>query len=414
MALVIAQEPEVCLGIFTKLQSFNLVPDGCTYSIMIRCYCERNDVDEARKALFALLENGFQPDSATITVLINSLCKRGKVNKALEVFELMGSCNCKAIISVKAQNCLLKGLSYVGRVEEALEMLKGMKEEKNLIDLGPDVYSYTAVMDGLCKVGRSDEAMELLNEAIEMGLKPNVVTFNTLIQGYSREGRPMEGVSVLKLMKNKHGCVPDCISYSTVLHGLLKWNEGMEALGVYREMVRLGFEVDVRMMGTLVRRLCKRSWKEKGMLLQDAYEVFEEMKERGLVVIDQRTLEVMVQALCRGKKFDEALANLSYMVELGYSPHGAINSIPFGKVIQGLCGRGRVEEAVSALLLLHANRGIANRISYRVLIRELNAQGRVFCASFLFGLALKQGVVPQQGAFCCVMKRKEPLKGNNK
>ncbi|KAK9188594.1 hypothetical protein WN944_019999 [Citrus x changshan-huyou] len=42
--------------------------------------------------------------------------------------------------------------------------------------LKPDVYTSTAVMDGFCKVGRSNEAMELLNEAIERGVTPNVVT----------------------------------------------------------------------------------------------------------------------------------------------------------------------------------------------------------------------------------------------
>ncbi|XP_061349838.1 pentatricopeptide repeat-containing protein At5g64320, mitochondrial-like [Gastrolobium bilobum] len=388
MALVIAQEPDVCLRIFKKLPSFQLVPDCCTYSIMIRCYCEKNDMDEAKRALDTILEKGFLPNDATITVLINSLCKRGRVKKALEVFELMGTMGCKP--SVKAQNCLMKGLCYVGKVEEALEMLMGMKETL----LEPDVYSYNAVMDGLCKVGRSDEAMELLNEAVGMGLIPNVVTFNTLIQGYSREGRSMEGVAVLNLMK-KHECVPDCITYNTVLHGLLKWNEVLAALWIYKEMVRLGFEVEVRMMGTLVRRLCKRSWKERG-LLQDAVEVFEKMKERDSVV-DHRTLEVMVQALCVGKKFEEALANLNYMVRLGYSPE----PITFAEVIQGLCATGRVDEAVSTLLLLSANGGIPNRIYYDVLIKELNAQGRLSCASKMFGAALKQGLLPRREPLLC-------------
>ncbi|TKY65672.1 Pentatricopeptide repeat-containing protein mitochondrial [Spatholobus suberectus] len=396
MALVIAREFDICLRIFTKLPSFQLVPDCCTHSILIRCHCEKNDMGEAKRALDSALEKGFQPDAATFTVLINSLCKRGRVNKAREVFELMGRKGCNYKGSVQAQNCLLKGLSYVGKVEEALEMLMGMKGTS----LEPDVYSYTAVMDGLCKVGRSDEAMGLLNEAVGMGLVPSVVTFNTLLQGYSREGRPMEGVNVLKMMK-EHGCVPDCVSYNTVLHGLLKWNEVVAAHGVYKEMVGLGLEVDVRIMGTLVRRLCKRSWKERG-LLQDAGEVFEKMKERGSVV-DQGTLEVMVQALCWGKRFDEALANLKEMVRLGYTPE----AITFEKVIQGLCAGGRVDDAVSTLVLLHANGGIPDRVSYDVLIKELNEEGRLFCASNLFGAALKLGVVPNREPRLIVMKSEE-------
>ncbi|XP_045797471.1 pentatricopeptide repeat-containing protein At5g64320, mitochondrial-like [Trifolium pratense] len=380
MALWIAQKSELCATMFTKLSSFHLVPDSCTYSIMIRCHCQKNEVEEAKRVLFTVLENGFVPDSTTITVLINSLCKRGKVKKAMEVFEFMERKGLK--ISVQQHNCLLKGLSYVGKIEEALEILMNMKKT----NFGVDVYSYTAVMNGLCKVGRSDDAMDLLNEVVEIGLIPNVVTFNILIQGYSIEGRPMEGVGVLKMMK-KYECVPDYISYNTVLHGLLKWNEIDEAFEVYKEMVEIGFDVDFRMMRTLVRRLCKRSWEEKG-LLEDAYEVFEKMKERVLVV-DKRTIEVMVEACCRGEKFDEALVNLNDMVRWGYS----VKAIAFEKVIVGLCGQGRVDEAVSTLFLLHANGGIGDLVSYDVLVNELNAHGRVFCASVLFGFALKQGVV---------------------
>lgn len=380
MALVIAQKPDFCQTMFTKLSSFHLVPDSCTYSIMIRCHCSKNELEEAKRVLFTVLENGFEPDSATITVLINSLCKRGKVKKAMEVFEFLERKGLK--LGVQAYNCLLRGLAYVGRVDEAVEILMDMKTG----NIGVDVYSYSAVMNGLCKVGRSDEAMELFDEAVGVGLRPDVVTFNALIEGYSREGREMEGVGVLKMMK-EHGCVADLINYKTVLHGLLKWNETVEAFGVYKEMVRIGFEVDSRMMGTLVRRLCKLSWREKG-LLEDACEVFEKMKERGLVV-DKRTVEVMVEALFRGEKFDEALVNLNDMVRWGYSLEG----IAFEEVIEGLCGQGRVDEAVSTLLLLQANGGFLDRVSFGVLVNELNAHGRVFCASFLFGVALKHGVV---------------------
>ncbi|XP_047148464.1 pentatricopeptide repeat-containing protein At1g09900-like [Vigna umbellata] len=381
MALVIAQELDICLSLFAKLPSFQLVPDCCTHSIMIRCHCEKNDMDEAKRALDTALEKGFRPDAATFTVLISSLCKRGRVNKAREAFEAMGRKGYKA--GVQAKNCLLKGLSYVGKVDEALEMLMGMKGTS----LEPDIYSFTAVMDGLCKVGRSGEAMELLDEVVGMGLEPSVVMFNTLIQGYSREGRPVEGAAVLELMK-EHECIPDCVSYNTVLHGLLKWNEVLAALGVYKKMVGLGLEVDARLMGTLVRRLCKRSGR-KNSLLQDAYDVFEKMKERGPVV-DQRTFEVMIQALCVGKRFDHAFATVNEMVELGYSPE----AITFDKVILGLCAGGRVDDAVSTLVLLHASGGIPSKISYDVLIKELNEEGRLFCACNLFGSALKLGVFP--------------------
>jgi pentatricopeptide repeat protein len=43
--------------------------------------------------------------------------------------------------------------------------------------------------------------MELLSEALEMRLTPNAVICNILFDGFAKEGRPMKGSGVLKLMK---------------------------------------------------------------------------------------------------------------------------------------------------------------------------------------------------------------------
>ncbi|KAF9587482.1 hypothetical protein IFM89_003421 [Coptis chinensis] len=74
--------------------------------------------------------------------------------------------------NVQTYNCLMKGLCYVGKVEEAFKLLVKMKKSLKK----PDIYTYTAVMDGFGKVGRSDEGWSSLEEALADGLKPNVVT----------------------------------------------------------------------------------------------------------------------------------------------------------------------------------------------------------------------------------------------
>ncbi|XVF32722.1 hypothetical protein REPUB_Repub17cG0107300 [Reevesia pubescens] len=179
VCLVTANEPNLALELYSNVASYGLAlsPNCWTFSIMIRCFCKKNNLDEAQRVLHHMMENGYSLNVITFTTLINSLCKRGKLQNA---FEGMGRIRCKPI--VQTYNCLLKGLCYVGKVEEANEMLMNMKKESTK----HDIYSYTAVMNGFCKVGRSNEAMELFNLALDMGLIPNVVTFNTLFTGYSK------------------------------------------------------------------------------------------------------------------------------------------------------------------------------------------------------------------------------------
>ncbi|CAB4284947.1 unnamed protein product [Prunus armeniaca] len=381
MALVIAKEPDIALSLFNEVSAYGLVPDSLTFSIMIRCYCEKNDLDEAIRVLVHMVENGFYPNAATITVLINSLCKRGRLQRALEVLEVMGRIGCKPTVQI--YNCLLKGLCYVGRVEDAYEMLMRIKKDA----IKPDIYTFTAVMDGFCKVGRSDEAMELLDEAVEMGLTPDVVTFNTLFNGYCKEGRPMEGLNVLKQMKERN-CNPDCITYSTLLHGLLKWGKTRNALRVYKEMVENGVEVDGRLMNNLVRGLCRRSRKEKD-LLEDAHEVFEKMQNE-VLGIDASTYGLMIQTLCMEKKMDAAVVCLQEMIGMGYSPW----IITFNNVIKTLCVEGKVTEALLVLSIMYEGGRGTNGISYNPLIHGLNRRGSFLGGCSVYGAAVKRGVIP--------------------
>ncbi|KAI8014643.1 Pentatricopeptide repeat-containing protein [Camellia lanceoleosa] len=383
MALVTEDELELALKLYYNLSYYGLVPDCWTFSIMIRCYCKKNEPSEAKRLVDHMFENGSQPTVATFTVLISTVCRSGRVQKALEVMEIMHRINCKP--TIQTYNCLLKGLCYVGQVEKAYELLMNIKKTSTK----PDVYTYTVVMDGFCKVGRSDEAYELLDEALEMGLIPNVVTFNTLFTGYFKEGRPLEGIGLLNLMKDTN-CIPDYISYSTLLHGLLKWGEIHTALRIYEEMVGIGFQVDERMMNTLLRGLCRRSRKEKEML-EHAHQVFERMKN-GAAVIYSCTYDLMIEVFCTGKDMYKAMVNLREMVEVGYAP----KNITFNNVIRALCVEGKVEEALSVLVLMHRGSSVPTKISFNILISEFNRQGRWLGACNVYGSALKVGVIPEK------------------
>ncbi|XP_004305082.1 PREDICTED: pentatricopeptide repeat-containing protein At5g41170, mitochondrial-like [Fragaria vesca subsp. vesca] len=383
LALAVAKMPDVALSLYSQISSYCLVPDSSTFSVVITCYCEKNDLDEAKRVLVHMIENGFNPSVATITFVIDSLCKKGRLQRALEVFEVMGRVGSKP--SVQMYNCLLKGLCYVGRVEDAYDML--MKIKKGVIQ--PDIYTYTAVMDGFCKVGRTDEAMELLNDAVELGLILDVVAFNTLFDGYCREGRAMEGLNVLKQMKERN-CIPDYITYSTLIHGLLKWGKTRNALRIYKEMVEVGFEVDERLTNDLVRGLCRRSTKEKD-LLEDACELFEKL-QNGVSDIDASTYGLMIQSLCMGKKIDDAMINLKQMLTVGYSPR----MITFNNVIQSLCAEEKMIDALLVLGTAYKFDRVASRVSYNLLIQKLNQHGSMLEACTVYGAALKRGLIPNK------------------
>ncbi|KAK6118194.1 hypothetical protein DH2020_048095 [Rehmannia glutinosa] len=382
MSLVAADEFELALKLKSNLSSFGLFPDNWTYSILVSCYCKKNEPIEAKSVLDHMLETGFEPNVATFTALINSFCENGRLRDAYEVFDIMSRIGCEPTINT--YNCLLKGLCYVGRVEEAFDLMESIKKSS----MKPDIYTYTAMMDGFCKVGRSNEAFDLLNEALEMELRPSVVTYNTLFNGYFKEGKPLFGFGVLRRMKERK-CKPDYISYSTLLHGLLKWGKIKAALDVYNQMVENGLRVDERMMNTLLRGLCRRARKEK-VLLKYAYNVFEEMSNRNYVVYAD-TYDLVVEAFCNGREIGRAFEIFNEMVKIGHSP----KTFTFNIVIRALCGVGEVRKGLTVLMLMHKDRK-PSRIPFNFLINELNRQGRSLPARNVYGMALKRGVVPKR------------------
>lgn len=200
-------------------------------------------------------------------------------------------------------------------------------------------------------------------------------------------------------MKLKN-CIPDYVTYSTLLHGLLKWGKIRVALSVYKEMLELGHDVDGRMMNTLLRGLCRRG-RMNEWVLRDAYEVFDRMRERKIVV-EHRAYELVIEALCNGKEVDKALASLVEMVRIGYSP----GRFTFCNVIRALCEDGKVDGALSVLSLTHrSSRFWVGVPPYNILIKELNRQGRALDAGNVYGAALKRGLM---------VPRKKPIRFSDK
>jgi pentatricopeptide repeat domain-containing protein 1 len=57
------------------------------------------------------------------------------------------------------------------------------------------------------------------------------MTYNCLIEMYAKGGLPWEAVQVLKQLSRKRGIKPDVVSYDTVINGFCRQRLMKEALG---------------------------------------------------------------------------------------------------------------------------------------------------------------------------------------
>lgn len=149
----------------------------------------------------------------------------------------------------------------------------------------PDEKTYAILIYGWCKVNRHEMAQRFLNEMVDRGLEPNVVTYNILLNGICRRAslhpdnrfdRTIQAAEdLLNQMRNK-GIEPDTISYSIILHVYSRAHKPELSLYMFRSMKEKGICPTVATYTSLVKCLasCGR--------LEEAEELLSEMVRDGV------------------------------------------------------------------------------------------------------------------------------------
>lgn len=81
-------DTEEAFRVFRKMIK-NCEPDADTYTMMIKMFCEANDLNMAHKVWKYMKSKRFVPSMHTFAALINGLCQKGDVSKACVLMEEM-------------------------------------------------------------------------------------------------------------------------------------------------------------------------------------------------------------------------------------------------------------------------------------------------------------------------------------
>ncbi|XP_031273224.1 pentatricopeptide repeat-containing protein At1g63400-like [Pistacia vera] len=170
-------------GLLELMSQRGLQPNLVTFNTMISGLCKEGKIEEANGLMELMIQRGLQPNVVTFNSMIDGLCKEGKMEEANNLLELMSQKGCKFLVEI--------GMSGV---EEAFEQGVLVDERAGL---QPNVVTFNSMIDGLCKEGKMEEA--------NGGLQPNVVMFTIMISGLCELGK-MEEVNGLFELMNQRGC----------------------------------------------------------------------------------------------------------------------------------------------------------------------------------------------------------------
>ncbi|KAI5647191.1 hypothetical protein M9H77_33196 [Catharanthus roseus] len=315
-------------------------------------------------------EKKIQPDVVTFGILINNLCKMRRVDQALEVFKSMRGEKESGGISVEPDsviyNTLIDGLCKVGRQEEGLELMEKMRSQDGC---RPDTATYNCLMDGFCKAGEIDRAFELFNQMNSDGVEPNVITLNTLLNGMSKSGRVSTAIQFFDEMQGK-GLRGDATSYTILITAFCSVNNIEKAMKFFDQMLQNGISPDATVYYSLISGLSQAG------RMDDASFVVSKMRASGFC-LDIISYNVLISGFCRKNKFDKAVELFEQMDESGVMPdrvtfntlisyfgekgHLGIvhrlmekmlkdgirpNIVTYGAMIHAHCEAGKLEEAM--------------------------------------------------------------------
>ncbi|KAJ4917849.1 Pentatricopeptide repeat-containing protein [Raphanus sativus] len=307
------------------------VPNIVFYNTIIGGYCKRGEVEKASLVFKELKSKGFMPTLETFGAMINGFCKKGDFAASDGLLKEVRERG--LVVSVWFLNSIMDAKYMHGSKVEVSESMRWIVAN----GCRPDIATYNILINRLCKEGRMEDAVGVLDEAAKKGLVLNNRTYGPLIQGYCNI-KEYEIASKLLLQMAERGCRPDIVTYGILIHGLVASGHMDDAVMMKAKMIDRGVSPDAAIYNMLMSGLCKRGGFLSAKLL------FLEMLDRNISP-DAYVYATLIDGFIRSGDFEEAKKIFSLSIEKGVK----VDVVHHNAMIKGFCRSGMLNEALMCM-----------------------------------------------------------------
>ncbi|XP_031251382.1 pentatricopeptide repeat-containing protein At1g02060, chloroplastic [Pistacia vera] len=383
------------IKMFTMMKSMGVSPSAVTFNILLLVLFKRGRTSMAKNVFDEMLSTfGVTPDVYTFNILIRGFCKNSMVDEGFRFFKEMERFKC--VPDVVTFNTIVDGLCRAGKVKIACNVVKGMGKKN--VDLKPNVVSYTTLIRGYCMKQEIDEALLVFEEMISQGLKPSGITYNTLIKGLC-EVRKFEKIrEVLEGAKESGGFTPDTCTFNTVMVAHCSGGNLVEAFEMFDKMRELQVLPDSSTYSALIRSLCHSSDFER------AEKLFDELSEKEILLSDTGCTPLvaaynpMFEYLCGNGKTKKAEKVFRQLMRRGTQDPSS-----FKTLIVGHCKEGRFKAGYELLVLMLRRDYVPDFEMYDSLINGLLQKGDPLLAQETLEKMLKSSHLPRTSTFHSIL-----------
>ncbi|KAG0494566.1 hypothetical protein HPP92_005560 [Vanilla planifolia] len=197
----------------------------------------------------------------------------------------------------------------------------------------PNIVTYNTVIKAFCESGGSRTFYSFLDEMVRKDVKPNLTTFSIALSGFYREELFSDVKKVLWLMK-KNGRHAGLSIYNARIQSLCKLGRPEEAKELLREMRPRGMKPSWVTYDHLILGYCSVG------NLEEAKRLFKEMGRKQLVPQSSCYFS-LIYYLCRNGDFGSALEICRESMDQNWVPQFSTMKM----LVDGLVGTLQVKEA---------------------------------------------------------------------
>lgn len=201
--------------------------DIISWTTMITCYSQNKKFREALEVFSEMTRNGISPDEVTMATVISACAHIGALDlgKEIHLYALQNGFD----LDVYIGSALIDMYAKCGSLDRSLLVFFKLRE-KNL-------FCWNSVIEGLAVHGYVDEALKMFGRMEREKVKPNGVTFISVLSACTHAGLVEEGRRRFLSMTNDYsiplevghyGCMVDLLSKAGLLEDALELVRSMK------------------------------------------------------------------------------------------------------------------------------------------------------------------------------------------
>merc|ERR1740117_1171225 len=220
-------------------------------------------------------------------------------------------------------------------MDRALAVYEEIRNEK--VELS--IVMYNTLIDACARCGRMEQLENILSDMKTNRVKPNVITYSTMLKGHCQNGDIQTAFLILEQMKKDAHLKPDEIMYNSLLDGCAQNNMVDEGLALLEEMQNEGVQPSNFTLSILVKLM------NRARRLDQAFALVEEITEKYKFWPNVHVYANLIQACVSNQQLPRGMSVLEQMVGERIVPDSRTYSI----LVRASLSKGLFEQAVGLL-----------------------------------------------------------------